>query len=112
MPKGKIPVVMAEPTGSYMVHDPKMSSPIPIGSPEWFEWLQGNHSFRFEGFTSFTAMRERRKRWLYWYAYARVHNSTLRTAYLGKSEKLTLARLLEVGQKLQNADGTQRWQCS
>lgn len=70
MSKGNIPVVTVEPTGNYMVHDSKMHLPVPVGSPEWFEWLQANQSFRFEELTSFTAMRERRKRWRYWYAYA------------------------------------------
>jgi len=73
---------------------------ISIGSVAWFDWLKQHRSFRFEhqGIT-YTARKEQRPGGWYWYASCRTHG-TLRTRYLGRSEDLTLERLILVGQQL------------
>jgi predicted ATPase/DNA-binding CsgD family transcriptional regulator len=66
---------------------------ISIGTVEWFTWLEQHHSFTFETpRMTFTARREQRPGGWYWYAYRRILGK-LRSAYLGKSEELTLQRL-------------------
>jgi len=67
--------------------------PIIIGTAAWYSWLEQHRSFCFEaGRMTFTARREQRPGGRYWYAYRRSHGK-LHTAYLGKSEDLTLERL-------------------
>ena len=59
---------------------------IPIGSAEWWQWLEtaSVRAFRFErGALSFTARRERQKVGWYWYAYRR-REGRLHKAYLGR----------------------------
>ncbi len=77
--------------------------PIIVGSPEWFGWLEKISVFAFEtedGTGSFTARLEQRQGSRYWYAYRRKHGK-LRSAYLGRAEELTLARLNEVARNLE-----------
>lgn len=75
---------------------------ISIGSAGWYEWLKHHRSFRFEHQSmTYTARKEQRPGGWYWYASRRAHG-TLRTLYLGKSEDLTLERLILVGQQLGN----------
>jgi predicted ATPase len=70
------------------------------GTPAWFAWLDQHPAFLFETpLVRFTARKERRAGGLYWYAYRR-HHGKLRTAYLGKSEELTLERLHAVAATL------------
>jgi non-specific serine/threonine protein kinase len=76
-------------------------SAIPIGSNEWWRWLEaaGASAFRFErGPLSFTARRERHKNGWYWYGYRR--EGRLHKAYLGRSTELTLGRLESVAAAL------------
>src|SRR5215469_3109316 len=81
--------------------------PIIIGTDTWYSWLEQHRSFRFEtGRMTFTARKEQRPGGQYWYAYRRSHGK-LHTAYLGKSEELTLERLSTVAQALEPAgDGS------
>ena len=69
------------------------NAPIPIGTGEWFGWLEQHRSFCFEtDYSTFTARKEKRPGGWYWYAYRRKQGK-LHTAYLGKSEELTPERL-------------------
>jgi LuxR family maltose regulon positive regulatory protein len=69
---------------------------IAPGSAEWSDWLEQHQSFYFEDEAgSFSARKESRAGGLYWYGYRRRQRK-LHSAYLGKSEELTLARLKEV----------------
>src|SRR5215210_3253641 len=77
---------------------------IMVDSPAWAEWLEdrATHSFSFEGpGGTFTARKERRSggEEEYWSAY-RKQDGKLRKVYLGKAEKLTLARLNEAAARL------------
>lgn len=76
---------------------------IEIGSQRWFEWLEEHGSFRFEsgfaGEDSFTARKHNRKSGDFWYAYRKLGKG-LCNKYLGKSEALTVVRMLDVAQKL------------
>jgi predicted ATPase/DNA-binding CsgD family transcriptional regulator len=69
------------------------SEPITIGTVEWYVWLEQHRSFCFEtAHSTFTARKEKRPGGWYWYAYRRKQGK-LHTAYLGKSEELTVERL-------------------
>ena len=75
---------------------------IPIGSAEWWRWLEtaSARAFRFEqGALSFTARRERQKAGWYWYGYKR-REGRLCKAYLGRSAELGLGRLETVAANL------------
>jgi LuxR family maltose regulon positive regulatory protein len=78
---------------------------IAVESTHWFEWLHEETSTIFSIQTiagSYTARKERagsRRGGWYWKAY-RTYQGTLYRAYLGKSEDLTLARLLEMARTL------------
>ncbi len=77
--------------------------PITIGTAAWYSWLEQHRSFCFEaGRMTFTARKEQRPGGHYWYAYRRSHGK-LHTAYLGKSEELTLERLNTTAQALERA---------
>ncbi len=77
---------------------------VAVDSPAWAVWLEdrANRSFSFEGQSgTFTARRERRSGGdeAYWSAY-RKQDGKLRKAYLGKAERLTLARLEDAAARL------------
>src|SRR5215217_3399607 len=77
---------------------------IMVDSSAWAAWLEdiATHSFSFEGpGGTFTARKERRSgsNEEYWSAY-RKQGGKLRKVYLGKAEKLTLARLNEAAARL------------
>ena len=76
---------------------------IAVGSDSWLAWLKVNTGFRFEsgldGSTSFTARKHERDSGDFWYAYRKI-GGKLRNAYLGKSEALTVTRLLDAANKL------------
>jgi predicted ATPase/DNA-binding CsgD family transcriptional regulator len=77
--------------------------PITIGTAGWYSWLEQHRSFRFEaGRMTFTARKEQRPGGRYWYAYRRIQGK-LHSAYLGKSEELTLARLNTIAEALERA---------
>lgn len=76
---------------------------LEVGSDKWFEWLSRNTSFRFvSGFAgedSFTARKHERDSGEFWYAYRKVAGK-LKNAYLGKSNNLTVEKLLTIALKL------------
>jgi predicted ATPase/DNA-binding CsgD family transcriptional regulator len=77
--------------------------PIMIGTAAWYSWLEQHRSFCFEaGRMTFTARKEQRPGGHYWYAYRRRHGK-LHTAYIGKSEELTLERLNTTAEALERA---------
>lgn len=74
----------------------------------WLDWLkqEGHNSFRFESAAGATCtmVKERRKGTSgtyhpYWYAHKRI-NDKLRRRYVGKAEKVTLAKLESVAMAL------------
>lgn len=82
---------------------------VPVGTPDWYAWLDTATSFAFRSPQgSFTARRERsgnkRGGW-YWKAYIRRKGKLLH-AYLGKAETLTLEHMCSVAVTLtrENAD--------
>src|SRR5437762_8368653 len=73
---------------------------IEIGTPAWFEWLEGATKFVFKADAGeFSARRERRRNSWFWYGYKKV-SGKLRTIYIGRTSELTLQRLKQVSQKL------------
>ncbi len=76
---------------------------IAVGSGEWADWLEQNVSFRFEsgfgGADSFTARKHSRKTGDFWYAYRKL-GKELGNCYLGKSEALTVERMLAIASRL------------
>jgi hypothetical protein len=89
----RIPLVAA---GVLHVLEPPGGPEIAVDSPAWAAWLRdpATRSFSFRGSSgAFTARKERRSGGgEYWSAY-RKRGGKLRKVYLGKAEKLTLARL-------------------
>ncbi|BCL83197.1 LuxR family transcriptional regulator [Ktedonobacteria bacterium brp13] len=76
------------------------------GSLEWFDWLATRSSFTFQGKNgAMTVCQERRQHGgSYWYAYRRNAQKVVKK-YLGRSRELTVERLEEVAQQLQQARG-------
>jgi len=79
---------------------------VPVGTQEWYAWLQTARAFTFRASSGqFTARCERagngRGGW-YWKAYWR-REGTLCSAYLGKSERLSLERLQAVAAVLEGS---------
>lgn len=76
---------------------------VEVDSSMWYSWLRKNTSFRFEsgiaGDNSFTARKHQRQSGGFWYAYRKV-DGKLRNVYIGKSEGLTVEKMLEVALKL------------
>jgi LuxR family transcriptional regulator, maltose regulon positive regulatory protein len=70
------------------------ASPIGVGTPAWFAWLEHATTFVFTSAAGhFTARKERQARGgAYWKAY-RTSRGTLHRVYLGKAQDLTLDRL-------------------
>lgn len=78
-------------------------SPLAVGSAAWYTWLADatNRSFAFAHIGGkFTARKEERQRGTaYWIAY-RTRAGQLRKTYLGKSEDISLERLIAVARRL------------
>lgn len=95
--------------GVLYLADPRMERTVEVGSGEWFAWLSEptTRSFILRGpHGNLTIRKERRQRGGdYWTAYRRVEKR-LRKAYLGKSPRLTAARL-EAADRLLAAQPTQ-----
>jgi hypothetical protein len=92
--------------GDKLVLTSNVESPITLDTPEWFEWLESATTFAFKCPNgNFIARKEARDRggW-YWKAYLTA-NSTLHTAYLGKTSDLTPDRLNLAAAKLAEAAG-------
>ena len=80
-----------------------LAEPIVVEMAEWYAWLEHHRSFCFESdCTAFTARKEQRPGGWYWYAYRRKQGK-LHSAYLGKSEELTLERLSSIAEVLERA---------
>jgi len=78
---------------------------VVVESDAWYGWLERHDAFRFESpAITFTARKEQRAGSWYWYAYRR-HAGRLRTAYLGKSTELSLARLQIIADELAGTAG-------
>src|SRR5215467_6631039 len=79
---------------------------LTVGSAAWFAWLETATSFSFVSETGrFTERRERsghRRGGWYWKAYRKQHGK-LSSRYLGKAEKITLARLQDVAREFATA---------
>src|SRR5205814_2800723 len=83
---------------------------VPLGTPAWYAWLQSAQAFTFRASSGqFTARKEQagngRGGW-YWKAYCR-REGKLCSAYLGKSERLSLQRLQEVAAVLEGSGAGQ-----
>ncbi len=76
---------------------------LKVGTPEWYTWLNKFPTFTFNSeYGSFTARKEpagNRRGGEYWKAY-RTRKGKLHRAYMGKSEALTLERLIEIASEL------------
>lgn len=78
--------------------EPDEGLTIELESPQWFEWLETQKSFRYcpkSSDSPFTVTREGE----YWYGY-RKQLGKLHKRYIGKSEKLTTAKLEEIASLL------------
>src|SRR5262245_37853633 len=76
------------------------ASPVAVGSPAWFSWLEQASHFAFrDPAGTFTARREAHGRGAYWRAYRTV-GGRQRRAYLGRSADLTPERLRAVAAQL------------
>src|SRR6185312_5538384 len=79
---------------------------VPVGTSDWYAWLQSARAFTFRSSSGqFTARKEQagngRGGW-YWKAYCR-REGKLCSAYLGKSERLSLQRMQEVAAVLEGS---------
>jgi LuxR family transcriptional regulator, maltose regulon positive regulatory protein len=75
---------------------------FPVGGREWEAWIVGSTAFYFfSPAGTFTARKELRAGSWYWYAY-RKHQGKLYKLYMGKSEDLAPARLVEVADQLES----------
>ena len=73
---------------------------FPVGGREWSEWITSHTAFYFQHPAgTFTARKELRSGGWYWYAF-RKHQSKLYKLYMGKSEEITSARLVEIARLL------------
>lgn len=76
---------------------------VALDSQKFLVWLENNQSFRFDcglvGKDGYTARKERTD---YWYAYKKIAGK-LHKVYIGNGTSITMARLLEVAEKLQNS---------
>lgn len=82
---------------------------IPVDGRDWLAWLEAptTQSFRYEAeIGTFTAIKEKRQGRLIWYAHRRV-DGALKRVYLGKSTKVTVAKLAEIARKLNQVVVTQ-----
>ena len=78
--------------------EPDEGLTIELESPQWLEWLETHKSFRYcpkSSSSPFTVTREGE----YWYGY-RKQQGKLHKRYIGKSEKLTTAKLEEIASLL------------
>lgn len=68
--------------------------PLPVGSDEWFAWLQTARLFSYQASQGdrLTLRKEKRRQGDYWYAYLK-RDRKLHNAYVGRSASLTPERL-------------------
>jgi LuxR family maltose regulon positive regulatory protein len=93
--------------GDTLVLDSNDESPIMVGTPAWFAWLESATTFVFTSPSGkFTARKEGRARGgMYWKAY-HTSQGTLHRAYLGKTSDLTLDRLAKTAAALATASSS------
>jgi LuxR family maltose regulon positive regulatory protein len=74
---------------------------IRVGTAAWYEWLQDNRSFSFDGGAGqFSALKERvREKGWYWKAY-HWRDGRRQSVYLGRSEDLSTERLEQAEQRI------------
>ena len=73
---------------------------IELETDEWLYWLNENQTFYFDGIEgTFTARKEKRKQYDYWYAYRKIDGRTCKK-YLGLGEKLTMDYMNEKAYQL------------
>ena len=77
---------------------------VQVGSAEWYDWLEANRKFKYQGIEGhFLARCEaRRNRAVYWYAYRR-RAGKLSKVYLGKIDNLSKERLEQASISLSEA---------
>jgi len=97
MPRSNTPIVK----NNTLTYD---STSVKVGSLEWYDWLDTNKKFKYQGVEGhFLAQCEtRRNHAVYWYAYRR-RAGKLSKVYLGKSNNLTKERLEQVSISLSEA---------
>lgn len=80
---------------------PGLSETIEIGTQSWYEWLESNNRFRFEGTNgTFTAYKGDKG---FWTAQRKVHQR-LRHEHLGRSNALTFEKLDLTARKMAMGD--------
>jgi LuxR family transcriptional regulator, maltose regulon positive regulatory protein len=91
----------AQVNGGRLVLPGHDTSPITVGTPAWFAWLEQATTFAFTSPAGrFTARKERQARGGgYWKAY-RTSHGTLHRVYLGRAQDLTLDRLNQAAMTL------------
>ena len=99
MPKAVATLRWSAATQTYILSEPEDGEDRSItpDSPAWFGWLSEHSSFAFHGQQgSYSALLEAVQRGeRYWYAYLRT-GQQVRKKYLGKTERLTAARLEQI----------------
>jgi hypothetical protein len=93
--------IVVENTLSFQTNDSLKE--ILVGSDDWFAWLRDGSTFAYatDGAT-FTAKKKARRGSWYWYAFATREKRT-KSAYLGRSQDLTVERLRATARKLNQA---------
>jgi LuxR family maltose regulon positive regulatory protein len=79
-------------------------SSVRVGTTEWFNWLENNTKFKYQGSDGHFLARceKRRNSCFYWYAYRRQEGK-LYKEYLGKQENLSVDLLRQVSEILATA---------
>ncbi|HJT55028.1 MAG TPA: LuxR C-terminal-related transcriptional regulator [Ktedonobacteraceae bacterium] len=79
--------------------------PLTPGEPAWFTWLDSVLSFTFEGQHGQLTVRKESRQGIdgYWYAYHRT-GPKITKKYLGRTARLTLARLEEIAALFSDAE--------
>lgn len=101
MVKVQIPSVLNDPDFPGEAHlNLEDGDTIAIDSIAWQHWLEKHSSFRFDSRDNhFTAYKRQRDTGEYWYANRKVSGKTL-NLYLGKSEAVSLSRMIQIASKL------------
>src|SRR5256885_15753023 len=88
--------------GSYLFWSDKGKLDITPDTAEYFQWLEKLTSFHFKGRDGhFTARLEQKKpNETYWYAYRKAGKRQFKK-YLGRTNRLTLARLEGIARQIQ-----------
>src|SRR6266480_2000738 len=88
-------------TYALLCPDSSPQSLMPGNEEPWLAWLMTHSSFSFQGqYGHLSVLKESRQRGSgYWYAY-HTSQSRMRKRYLGRTAKVTLARLEKVAQEL------------